>query len=606
VPDRWVLALVVAAVAGAVAAAPVPLPAPLLVTGLCGVVALGRGRSLLACLALAALVSELGHRAEAGLAPPEPGPVQAEVVLLTDPQPSGPGLRADARLADRRVLLRARGPASEALTDRLAGEHVTIAGDLEPVHPAAWLRARHVAASVTVWRVEGWRPGSPVTRAANALRRTLESGAASLSPSARTLFTGLVIGDDRAQLPEEADAFRATGLTHLTAVSGQNVALVLALVSPVLVRLRLWPRLLVTLLVILVFGLVTRFEPSVLRASALAGIAAVAVTVGRPLDRLRALGLAVVGLLVVDPLLVHAVGFQLSVAATAGILIGTRPLAAVLPGPRPLREALALATAAQLGVSPVLLATFGPVPLASLPANVLAVPAKGLVMMWGLTAGLVAGVVGGPVAEVLHLPTGALVGWISLVAERTAALPVGSLGVGATVAASVGLVAAVALRGRRPALARLGTGLAVLVLVTTIGGANQAPPLRDSPEHGVVVWRAGGGVVVELSGRGRLPAPGAARVLEGVRAAGVRHVDLVVVGDARVDTAAVAALLRRYGTPAVVGPGGLPAAMSATTVPPPGTAVTVRGLDVDLVTAGGRLVVDARPRSPHWDRRGGG
>jgi competence protein ComEC len=606
VPDRWVLALVGAAVAGAVAAAPVPLPAPLLATGLLGVVALARGRSLLVCLALAGLVSELGHRAEAGLAPPEPGPVRGEVVLVTDPQPSGPGLRADARLGGRRVLLRARGPAAEALTDRLAGEHVTIVGDLEPVAPVAWLRARHVAASVTVWRVEGWRPGSPVTQAANALRRTLEAGATSLSPSARTLFTGLVIGDDRAQLPEEADAFRATGLTHLTAVSGQNVALVLALVSPVLARLRLWPRLLVTLLVILVFGLVTRFEPSVLRASALAGIAAVAVTVGRPLDRLRALGLAVAGLLVVDPLLVHAVGFQLSVAATAGILVGTRPLAAVLPGPRPLREALALATAAQIGVSPVLLATFGPVPLASLPANVLAVPAKGLVMMWGLTAGLVAGVVGGQVAEVLHLPTGVLVGWISLVAERTAALPVGSLGVGATVAATAGLVAAVALRGRRSALARLGAGLAVLVLVATVGGANQAPALRHVPEHGVVVWRAGGGVVVELSGRGRLPAPGAARVLEGVRATGVRHVDLVVVGDARVDRAAVAALLRRYGTPAVVGPGGLPAGLGATTVPPPGTALAVRGLDVDLVTAGGRLVVDARPRSPRGDRRGGG
>lgn len=496
------------------------------------------------------------------------------------------------------MLLRTRGPATEALTDRLAGEHVTIAGDLEPVRPATWLRARHVAASVTVWRVEGWRPGSPVTRAANRLRRTLESGATSLSPSARALFTGLVIGDDRAQLPEEADAFRATGLTHLTAVSGQNVALVLALVSPVLVRFRLWPRLMVTLLVILVFGLVTRFEPSVLRASALAGTAAVAVTVGRPLDRLRALGLAVTGLLAVDPLLVWAVGFQLSVAATAGILVGTRPLAAALPGPRPLREALALATAAQIGVSPVLLATFGPVPLASLPANVLAVPAKGLVMMWGLTAGLVAGVVGGPVAAVLHLPTRALVGWISLVAERTAALPVGSLGVGATLAASVGLVAAVVLRGRRPALARLGAGLALLVLVATVGGANQASPLRDASGHGVVVWRAGGGVVVELSGRGRLPAPGPARVLEGVRVAGVRHVDLVVVGDARVDPAAVAALLRRYGSPAVVGPGGLPPALGATTVPPPGAAVAVRGLEVDLVTAGGRLVVDARPRSP--------
>ena len=63
------------------------------------------------------------------------------------------------------------------------------------------------------------------------------------SERARSLYTGLVIGDDREQPADLADAFRGAGLTHLLAVSGQNVAFALALAGPLLRRLRLWPRL---------------------------------------------------------------------------------------------------------------------------------------------------------------------------------------------------------------------------------------------------------------------------------------------------------------------------------------------------------------------------
>jgi competence protein ComEC len=603
VTERWVLGLVLAATGGALVAAPVGLPlvGPVLAVG--AAVALAARRPVLLCAAVALVASELGHRADSGLVPPPEGSITAEVVLVGDPQPSGPGVRADARLGRRRVMLRASGAAADELAPRLAGEHVSVSGTLAPVEPADWLRARHVATRLTVWRVDGWRPGAPVARAANALRRTLEAGTGSLSPAQRTLFTGLVVGDDRAQLPEEADAFRATGLTHLTAVSGQNVALVLALFSPLLGRLRLWPRLAATLLVIGAFGLVTRFEPSVLRASALAGVAAAAATVGRPVGRLRALGLAVVGLVLVDPLLVRSVGFQLSVAATAGILVLSGRLADALPGPQPLREALALSIAAQVGVAPVLLATFGPVPLASLPANVLAVPAKGLVMTWGLTGGLLAGVVGEPLAGLLHLPTRALVSWIGLVAERGAAMPAGALGPGATAAVTAGLVAALVWRGRRRALARSGALVAVSVLALTVLGANRPAPLRTADRPGVVVWHSGGGVVVELSGRGAGPAPGAPAVLESVRSVGVRHVDLVVVGDGRVSPAAVAALRRRYQDPPVLGPAGVPDALGAVAVPSPGTGVRVGGLDVELVVVAGRLAVDARPAGHPPPRR---
>ena len=82
------------------------------------------------------------------------------------------------------------------------------------------------------------RAGSPTGCAARS-----SPGAAPLDPRARSLFTGLVIGDDREQPADLADAFRGAGLTHLLAVSGQNVAFALALAGPLLRRLRLWPRL---------------------------------------------------------------------------------------------------------------------------------------------------------------------------------------------------------------------------------------------------------------------------------------------------------------------------------------------------------------------------
>ena len=89
-----------------------------------------------------------------------------------------------------------------------------------------------------------------------------------------------------------------------------------------------------TLAVVGLFGVVTRFEPSVLRATVMAAIAVTAWMLGRPVSGLRTLALAVTALVLVDPMLVGVLGFQLSVAASAGILVLARPLADHLPGPR--------------------------------------------------------------------------------------------------------------------------------------------------------------------------------------------------------------------------------------------------------------------------------
>ena len=104
-----------------------------------------------------------------------------------------------------------------------------------------------------------------------------------------------------------------------------------------------------------------------------------------------------------------------TLAAFAMGLVGTARAQGVL---LPLDFALPVATAnwADTVVAPVLVGIFGPMPLAALPANVLAGPASGAVMIWGCTGGLLAGILGGTAAELLHLPTRALLWWIGGVA----------------------------------------------------------------------------------------------------------------------------------------------------------------------------------------------
>ena len=184
----------------------------------------------------------------------------------------------------------------------------------------------------------------------------------------------MVYGDDRNQSPRLYDDFRAAGLGHLLVVSGQNVAFVLALASPLVTRTRPGVRLVVLVALLAVFAVLTRFEPSVLRAVTMAGVAVVSAALGRPETGRRTLAWAVAAVVMADPFLVRVLAFQLSVCATCGLLWITPALAEKLPGPRPLRLAVATTAGAQLAVMPLLVAVFGTVPLASLPPMLLPGP----------------------------------------------------------------------------------------------------------------------------------------------------------------------------------------------------------------------------------------
>ena len=433
-------------------------------------IALLTKRSVVLVIGVMVLTSSLAVEAHRGLERPTPDRIDGAAVLLGDPRPIGRGARVDVRVAGRRYEAVAFGAAGARISRLPAGQRIHVRGSVQPTSEddRRWHVPRHVAGRLTVDEALG-RPdgGGFVARLANGFRRNLQRGAdaADLPSADRALLLGLVVGDDRGQTAEVRDDFLASGLTHLLAVSGQNIAFVLVVAGPLLRRGGLTRRLVTTLAVLVVFGTVTRWEPSVTRAIAMATIASLGLTFGRPVAGLRLLALAVTALMVVDPLLVHRVGFLLSVGASAGIVLFGQSVASKLPGPRWFRESLAITVAAQIGVAPILIPTFGAMPLASIPANLVAGPVAGLAMVWGLVAGSLAGLVPG-LGVVLHLPTQAATGWLATVAATMAdaGLPsIGGRGAAVTATGAVGLLVTIrTVRGargmsRRPGRAGVGS-----------------------------------------------------------------------------------------------------------------------------------------------------
>jgi competence protein ComEC len=242
------------------------------------------------------------------------------------------------------------------------------------------------------------------------------------------LFMGLVIGDDRAQPRTMITSFRKSGLSHLTAVSGQNVAFVLTVFGVYINRARTWWRLGLTLFLLGWFVVVTRAEPSVLRAAMMAAMSAVAFARGRDLSARNALLYSVVVLLIVDPLLAFSIGMWMSSLATCGLIFVSPRLKRFLRGPKWMSEPLATTLGAQLGVMPISLFIFSSAPAISLVTNLLAVPVAGFVMLVGLPIAFIGGLLITlfgpavyPLCTVAMLPIQCAtrwVWWVAAVGER--------------------------------------------------------------------------------------------------------------------------------------------------------------------------------------------
>ncbi|MDN5745404.1 MAG: ComEC/Rec2 family competence protein [Nocardioidaceae bacterium] len=313
-------------------------------------------------------------------------------------------------------------------------------------------------------------------RASGAVRASIRQAVAHRPADQAGLVPALVDGDV-ASLPTQVESnFRVTGLTHLTAVSGTNLTLVvgaLLLAARALGVRRRWLTL-VGLLGIVGFVLLARTEPSVLRAAAMGLVGLFAFGTDGRRRGLRALAVAVTGLVLLDPGLSTTIGFALSVLATAGIVLLGPPLSVALGRwlPGGLAEALAIPTAAQLACTPLIAVISGQVSMVAIVANLLAEPAVGPATVLGLLAGLV-GLLWSWLGSLLGTGAAWCVGWIITVAERGAALPGAVLDWGTGPFAILGLVllclvCAVSLpwlMSRR----RLGITVLLLVSVTLLG-----------------------------------------------------------------------------------------------------------------------------------------
>jgi ComEC/Rec2-related protein len=234
------------------------------------------------------------------------------------------------------------------------------------------------------------------------------------------LLLGLTIGDTSRLPPTTIEAFRRSGLTHLLAVSGSNVAIVLAFVGLSVRMLSYRARLTAALGALAFFVLVVGPDASVLRAATMGAIATLAFGWVRRVEPLHSLGLAILCVLAIRPALTFSTGLHLSVAATIGIVLWSVPLERKLGFlPRLISLPLAVTCAAQLAVAPILLATFGTLSTTAPLANVFAVAAVAPATVAGLGAGLASGI--HPLlGETIVACVDPLLRWLLFVAELAA------------------------------------------------------------------------------------------------------------------------------------------------------------------------------------------
>ena len=410
----------------------------------CVHVARPAGRST-AALVLVAFAGIAGGAREWSAAQVPTGPCGGVVRVVSDPRTRAGFATVVVDTGGHRVRASGNGGVAAAMSMLSAGETVEMDGTCTAVD--ASMRQRELVAHVTgrmsvesVGRLVS--DGGGVWRATNRVRSLVSRGTEHLQADDRALFLGLVMGDDSGQSRSTLDDFRGSGLSHLCSASGQNVAYLMAAAGPLLRRLSPGGRLAASLGVIVMFVFLTRGEPSVLRAAAMATVAALNLHGGRASNGRVVLATAVSVLLVVDPMLAFSVGFMLSVGATAGLAWLSHPIGRRLGVP----SVVAATLAAQLGTLPVALAVFGRVPFVSVVANPLAVPVAGAVMLVGLPSAAVAALLPASVGEVVCAVLAVPVRFVATVASTGAAAePRGS---GAVVAWSV-LVVLCAVRWHR-------------------------------------------------------------------------------------------------------------------------------------------------------------
>ena len=226
---------------------------------------------------------------------------------------------------------------------------------------------------------------------AAAVREGLVEAASTVAPPEAGLIRGLTIGDTEGIAAPTLQSFRRSGLSHLLAVSGSNVSIVLGAVMLVGARLPFRLRLIGGVAALGLFVLVVGPDASVLRAAAMGAIGLVALATGRRSESLHVLATAVAVVIAARPPIVFSVGLHLSVLATAGIiLLAPIALDRFRWMPRPLALPLAVTIGAQAAVVPLLAVVFEEMSLIAPAANLLAAVAVAPATILGLAGGVVA------------------------------------------------------------------------------------------------------------------------------------------------------------------------------------------------------------------------
>ena len=410
---------------------------------------------------------------------------RATVVITSDPVSvrdgtggvaTGRGVRVMARLEVLAMASRQRHVRSPVMVFAPSSWHDLIPGDVvqslitwAPPKTLELAAVGSTTMSPTVVHSAPW-----IQRVAQTLRAGLRSACESQSAATgAVLVPALVVGDTSAMPESLVDDLRLSGLAHLSAVSGANVAIVLGFVLLLAQAIRIRGRLLVMvgIATIAFFVILARPEPSVLRAAVMGTIALIAIVRGGLSRSLAALSAAVMVLLVIDPLLSVQLGLVLSVVATAGLIVGSPWFTQRLTRWMPLRvaQAVGIAVGAQLVVSPVLAAISGRIEPIAIVANVLAEPAVAPATVCGFIAAVVS-----PVSPWLASGFAAVASWcaqwISWVASTAVQVPGGTLewppGLAGGLCVALAMVTVLAVvRARRTALAGMAAVAAAACLI---------------------------------------------------------------------------------------------------------------------------------------------
>ena len=263
----------------------------------------------------------------------------------------------------------------------------------------------------------------------NIFRENFSLKARSINYSAAGLIPGLVSGDTRLQSDKFTEAMQKCGLTHLTAVSGGNTAILLAVFIWFfqVARFRRKSIFFFSVVLLIIFLILVRFEPSAMRATVMGLIGIWALTYGGPRTSFGALNFSILFLLLIDPFLSINWAFILSVAATAGLILLAPQFQKIwvshLPRtPKLFVFLITLTFSAQLVTYPILGFMVGEISLISLLANTLAMPTVAWVTVFGFLTLIFATVYAPFASFFIYLALPAAI-WIEWVAETFAKVP---------------------------------------------------------------------------------------------------------------------------------------------------------------------------------------